>query len=484
MADSNDPQRKERTSIGMVRLAHREGWKSADGGTIDYFSDELFVTRGPGVETDGETTANTSEEARPLKERASIGMVRLPPREVGKGNGIGEFDNLYDELFKAPADPSGGKKAAVLPVDHDPRQPGEAAAPAGARNGVGEIDYLYDELLKVPGGAAEEDYTGGEWPLQSLTLEYLDGTKTTVANAVLFRPAGDALTIAASETTEESVVRLAELACIRLTAKPKGISRGGGAVVVETVDVGERHRYTISVPAKQYSEYCLYGYATDKRTFAVEFFFFPCRNIRHRCQSRLLGEIMVSLEMLGAAEVRRAVEEQRLGRRRLGEIIVELAHLSPPLAERAIQRAYRRNTGLRVGEILVKARLVDENMVREALKVQKHLRRRIGEMLLDKGLVNEEQISRALADKFSIPYVELMQEKFNRKALAALPKEMAIKLGVLPINFDRTHLVVAIIFPEVPAIKDMVRHHTQRQDIKMVLTRPSHLRAAIKKFYP
>jgi hypothetical protein len=160
-----------------------------------------------------------------------------------------------------------------------------------------------------------------------------------------------------------------------------------------------------------------------------------------------------------------------------------VAHIPHITIERHIQKAFKNNTQLRVGEILVKARVINETMVQKALKVQKLLRKRIGEMLLDRGLLSEEQLFQALAEKFSIPYVDLLQEKFARKALAAIPGNIAAGLDIIPINFDQTTLVVATIAPELAVIKTRVQQHTNQKHIQMVLARPSQLRAAIRKFY-
>ena len=481
MTDMDDPPNRERPSVRAAAMPPRKADSNGRGACS---GDERPDPPGKGAGGDGKVP--------PRKERPSIRLAELHVKESRKNDRAGEIDNLYDELFKTPAKTAAGhtEKAARNggkgPLQKE--RPSRQSAPlsvkeTGPDNPVGEIDYLYDELFKISGGG-DEEYTGGEWPIRSLTLEYLDGSKKTAAKAVLFRPAVDTLTLEGEGKTADRMVPLADLACIRLTAKPPGLPADSGLINTETIDIGEGVRYKVSVPEKQYAESCLYGYATDRKTFTNEYFFFPYRSIKQRCQNRYLGEIITHLGLLTRDEVEQAVEEQRQRRkRRLGEIVAEVAKISPRIVEHTIQRAFKRNTRLRVGEILVKSGVVDEDMVHEALVVQKHLRQRLGEMLFEGGLLSEEQLFRVLAEKFSMPYVDLRQEKFAGKALAAMPKEMAVKLSLLPINFTNTNLVVATIFPDITAIKGMVRQHTKRRDIKMVLARPSQLRAAIKKFY-
>ena len=349
---------------------------------------------------------------------------------------------------------------------------------------IGEIDNLYDELFKTP-SAATEELVGGACPIQSPTLEYLDGRTETVARVVLFHPTIDDLTVEADDAGGERLVPLADLSCVRMDAKPPGFPHSDGPSHIEIVDTGENLNYHVAVPDRQYVESGMYGLATKRKSFANEYFFFPYRSIQQRCQKRYLGQIMTGMGMLTDDELHQALEEQReRQRRRLGEIIAEYAHILPGVVERAIRRAYKADLRMRVGEILVNAGLVNEDIVHESLKIQKNLRKKIGQLLFERGTLNDEQVFRALAEKFRMPYVDLRQEKFSRKALAAVPKDIAVKLRVVPINFTKTSLVVATIFPDVPAIKTILLQRTKQKNIKLVLTRPSQLQAVIKKLYP
>ena len=150
-----------------------------------------------------------------------------------------------------------------------------------------------------------------------------------------------------------------------------------------------------------------------------------------------------------------------------------------------IKKAYRegRDTN-KAGEILVAAGLVDEEQVVNALRIQKKFKQmKLGQFLIAKGILQEEHVFSALAEKFRIPFIDLRQTPISRQALTTLPKEIILKLQVLPISQNPSHLVVATKEPDYFSIKSVLSKSVQTQNIQLVLTRPTLLQAAIKQLY-
>ena len=71
----------------------------------------------------------------------------------------------------------------------------------------------------------------------------------------------------------------------------------------------------------------------------------------------------------------------------------------------------------------------------------------LGEMLVDAGLVSRTDLQTALAHKMGYPLVDLQRFPIDPKALALLPRRLAISHRVLPLMLDHQRLVVAVDRP-------------------------------------
>ncbi|MBU0729056.1 MAG: hypothetical protein KKE17_01330 [Proteobacteria bacterium] len=353
-------------------------------------------------------------------------------------------DNVYDQLFDKALD-------------------------------VKAIDNLYDELFGISSGNAGS----------LAVLEYLDGRREDISMAVLFHPTRNDITVMAVGVNPERILSLNDLSCIRIANMPKEFPELSDACQIDVIETVSGSKYQEYVAADQNMETGFFGFAAEEET-KCKYSFFPAINMRHRYQKRYLGQILIERGLIEIHSFEKALTEfQSLKKRKLGEIIAQQTKIPYSLVEKHIQKAYDENPkDVKAGKILVEAGLVSEAQVSAALVVQeKFKKKRIGQFLIEKGLLEEDKIFMGLAEKFRMPFVDLRQVTFSKKALSQLPKDLVSKLQVLPISQDETTLVVATLAPDVPAIKDVLLKHVKGQKIELVLVRPTQLRAAIKKLY-
>jgi len=363
-----------------------------------------------------------------------------------------EIDNLHDELF---AD------YLVPPAE--------------------EIDNLYDELF--PAGRDEK----GESAAPAV-LEGMDGREHFVLGAQPGQPGDDEITFHAEDGAGPYRAALAGFRCIRTPTRPD-LFAADAACEIETIETGDGHRYDLFVPREQRLNSGIFAFSTRKNILGQEtvdqYFFFPGCNTRQRCRKCYLGEILMEKGMIDGPELQRALDEQQQRRnRRLGQIIAEKAHIPQEAVEEEIRKAVLENKPARVGEILVAGGLVDEKLVQAALRAQEQLKKKIGELLIEKGRLGDEEVFRALAEKFRMAFVDLRRESFSGKALATMPREVAVKFQLLPIAFRNGSLVVATMVPDAPTVRNVIYKYTGRRDIQLVLARPAQLRKAIGQLYP
>jgi type IV pilus assembly protein PilB len=88
---------------------------------------------------------------------------------------------------------------------------------------------------------------------------------------------------------------------------------------------------------------------------------------------------------------------------------------------------------LRLGQLLVDARVLTTEQLEEVLALQKTDGRKLGVLLVESGLVTEILLTQVLSQQLSVPWVSLNHIDFSRELLGLVPVEVAEKYCLVPI---------------------------------------------------
>jgi hypothetical protein len=140
----------------------------------------------------------------------------------------------------------------------------------------------------------------------------------------------------------------------------------------------------------------------------------------------------------------------------------------------------------KVGEILIKAGVIDEMQLRAALGDQSNWGGRLGVTLVKMGLVEERDLVRALAQQLQIPVVQLDGKRVQQEVLDLVPAEIAEKHLCVPLFVKEQggtkSLYIGMDDPgNLEAIDDL--SFRTGLSIHPVLVSPSELCEAIDRFY-
>ncbi len=106
---------------------------------------------------------------------------------------------------------------------------------------------------------------------------------------------------------------------------------------------------------------------------------------------------------------------------------------------------------LRLGELLIKERLIDESQLEKAIAMQKKEGGRLGEIFIKSGMVTEENMVKALSKQMAIPHYSFangMLRPANPQIMQKLiPHDFALKNAIVPISRDIMSLTVAMSDP-------------------------------------
>lgn len=112
----------------------------------------------------------------------------------------------------------------------------------------------------------------------------------------------------------------------------------------------------------------------------------------------------------------------------------------------------------KLGELLREWDVVDEQQLKEALKVAQGSRQRLGEVLVELGYADEAQIAKALASQFNMEFVDLDEPNVvQATAIELIPEDLLRKYGILPLGKEGDRLKVLVHDPMDLSLIDDLR---------------------------
>lgn len=135
----------------------------------------------------------------------------------------------------------------------------------------------------------------------------------------------------------------------------------------------------------------------------------------------------------------------------------------------------------RLGKLLVSSRTITEEQLNAALQLQKARGCRLGEVLIELGYCSEVEVTRAFAEQMELPFVDLKLTPPEPQVVRLLPREVAVKLGVVPVRIERERLLVAAANPLDISIDEKLRS-TVRMQVTVCAAPPSQLADALAHY--
>lgn len=142
---------------------------------------------------------------------------------------------------------------------------------------------------------------------------------------------------------------------------------------------------------------------------------------------------------------------------------------------------------IRLGQLLVDAKLLRQSDLDDMLAVQRTDGRRLGTLLLERGLVNETQLTQVLSHQLSVPWVSLVHIEFSRKLLNLVPHHVADRYCMVPIYVRqiRSQGQTLYVAMDDPSNDEGLRECEVHAGlpVKAMIAQPSDIRNAIRVYY-
>ncbi|HEX4439988.1 MAG TPA: type IV-A pilus assembly ATPase PilB [Thermoanaerobaculia bacterium] len=137
---------------------------------------------------------------------------------------------------------------------------------------------------------------------------------------------------------------------------------------------------------------------------------------------------------------------------------------------------------VKLGDLLLKQKLITQQQLDTALKLQREEGGKIGEALVRVGAVSEADITETLSQQFGVPSIDLAHFEIDPGVIKVVPGEVARKYGVLPVNKTGATLTIAMGDPTNVFAMDDIKFMTG-YNVEPVVASEIALRKAIDKHY-
>jgi len=140
----------------------------------------------------------------------------------------------------------------------------------------------------------------------------------------------------------------------------------------------------------------------------------------------------------------------------------------------------------KLGDLLLEAKIVDQQQLATALAHQKRWGGRLGEVLVILNFVSEDTLLKTLSKVLELPCVDLSKTKASPAAVKLVPIEMAKKCHVVPLGVKKESgkrvLFLAMSDPTNLSAIDEIQFHTGLT-VKPVVATDSGISDAIRYYY-
>jgi type IV pilus assembly protein PilB len=136
----------------------------------------------------------------------------------------------------------------------------------------------------------------------------------------------------------------------------------------------------------------------------------------------------------------------------------------------------------RLGELLLRDQIISPEQLQRAQEESRKSGDRLGNALIKTGAIPEEDLTQFLSKQYGVPAVNLAEFDIDSEVIALVPKDVALRHRVVPVNRAGSSLIVAIADPSnILAIDDL--KFVTGYNIEAVVASDVGISEAIERYY-
>lgn len=138
--------------------------------------------------------------------------------------------------------------------------------------------------------------------------------------------------------------------------------------------------------------------------------------------------------------------------------------------------------GERLGLLLMRAGIITERQLADALEIHKVTGSPLGKVLVDLGYATQGGILSVMAKQIGIPYINFAEQRPDANAIAVVPRDLAVRYTLMPMEIADDRLVVAMADPQNVLALDDLRIITG-YEIQPAISTKDDIVAAVEDYY-
>src|SRR6266581_1826396 len=136
----------------------------------------------------------------------------------------------------------------------------------------------------------------------------------------------------------------------------------------------------------------------------------------------------------------------------------------------------------RLGDLLVKEKVITSEQLKQALSDQKSNGGRLGAVLVKLGFLTDEDVTNFLSRQYGVPAINLSYFEIDPAVVKLIPFETAKRYQILPLSRVGASLTIAMVDPTNVFAMDDIKFMTGF-NIEPVVASESSIAAGIEKAY-
>src|SRR5260370_24424313 len=136
----------------------------------------------------------------------------------------------------------------------------------------------------------------------------------------------------------------------------------------------------------------------------------------------------------------------------------------------------------RLGEILLKERLITQDQLQKALDFQRANGGKLGSCLTKMGFITDDDITGVLSRQYGVPSINLKFYEIDPNVIKLIPQDTALRYQVIPLSRVSSVLTIAMIDPTNVFAMEDIKFMTGF-NVEPVVASETSVNEAIHKFY-
>lgn len=200
-------------------------------------------------------------------------------------------------------------------------------------------------------------------------------------------------------------------------------------------------------------------------------------------QSKLkVGELLLRQGLIDEDQLEHAINEHKRTGLRLGKILVRLGMVSEDQLTGILGQQVQSRERKKIGEILVERGYITEEQRDKALEEQKKTGLRLGKTLMQLGYMTEDRLIEILSTQLEVPFLKLDNFKIDTEAAQLLSEDICRSYKVVPLYIKERVLTLAMHDPSNLRTMDHIKFKVQ-MEIDVVMSSEKDITSTIDRLY-